>query len=154
MKKLVYAILVGLGACQSPKGSVESLLETDKQFSLKCDQEGMAVAFIAYADSEVIKLNDGQFPVVGIQDLENSFSGINDTLFSLTWEPLKAEVAASGDLGYTFGSWQLITRSNSSDSSGVVKYGNYVSIWKFHKQFGWKYVLDAGTSTPTWYELP
>ena len=154
MKKLIYAILVGMGACQSPKGSVESLLETDKQFSHKSEQEGMAVAFVAFADSEVIKLNDGSFPTVGIQALSSYFSNQNDTLFTLTWKPLKAEVAASGDLGYTFGSWQLITKSNDSDSSVVAKYGNYVSIWKYHRQSGWKYVLDAGTSTPSWYEFP
>jgi ketosteroid isomerase-like protein len=153
MKKLIYAILVGLGACHAPKGSVESLFETDKQFSLKSEHDGMATAFIAFADSEVIKLNDGSFPIVGHQALSTHFSHLNDSLFTLTWKPLRVEVASSGDMGYTFGSWQLLSK-DSADLVGRVKYGNYVSVWKYHKQQGWKFVLDAGTNTPSWYELP
>jgi ketosteroid isomerase-like protein len=66
-----------------------------------------------------------------------------DSGLMLTWVPVKAEISLSGDLGYTFGNWELFVKS-----SDTTLYGNYVSIWKKQADGSWKYVLDAGCNTP------
>ncbi len=129
-------------ACSPVKPDPSVLIETDLAFSALSSEKGMAEAFLAYADSAVVKLQDQQFPAWGIEELKNSFQDVDDSKFVLTWEPLKAEIAASGDLGYTMGNWTLVT------TGGNTRYGNYVSVWKKQADGKWKFVLDAGTSTP------
>ena len=61
---------------------------------------------------------------------------MNDSAVVLSWEPIGGDVATSGELGYTYGIYEL------KDSVNVQK-GSYVTIWK--KVNGkWKFVLDSG----------
>jgi len=59
---------------------------------------------------------------------------------------VKAEIARSGDLGYTYGNYEFITMDSLQKESKT--YGNYVTIWKRQADGSWKYVLDGGVSTP------
>ncbi len=65
-----------------------------------------------------------------------------DTARALRWAPDSAVVAASGDIGYTFGRWQSVVRTATGDS--VTGRGNYVSIWRRQPDGTWKVVLDIG----------
>jgi ketosteroid isomerase-like protein len=65
---------------------------------------------------------------------------------SLTWKPVKAEMAASGDLGYTFGNY--IYSARNKEGKLVTSYGKYTSIWKKQKDGQWKVVVDMGNSSP------
>ena len=64
------------------------------------------------------------------------------TDFQLTWRPEKAVVAASGDLGYTYGYYQSRAHAPQGD---VVHEGKYTTIWRRQKDGSWKVVLDIGT---------
>jgi ketosteroid isomerase-like protein len=61
----------------------------------------------------------------------------------LVWEPVRAEVSASGNLGYTIGVY--LRRERAEDGSTVERSGNYVSIWRLHPDGSWKAVVDIGT---------
>jgi ketosteroid isomerase-like protein len=65
---------------------------------------------------------------------------------TLTWTPIKAEMAASGDLGYTYGNY--IYTAKGKDGKLVANYGKYTSIWKKQKDGQWKVMLDMGNSSP------
>ncbi len=65
---------------------------------------------------------------------------------SLTWTPLKAEMAASGDLGYTYGNY--VYTAKNKEGKLVANYGKYTSIWKKQKDGQWKVVVDMGNSSP------
>ena len=78
------------------------LINTELAFSAMSVEKGMAAAFIAFADKDVVKLSDGRFPIVGKAALEASFKDA-PAGFTLSWYPLKAEVSRSADLGYTYG---------------------------------------------------
>lgn len=119
--------------------SADPLIETDKAFNAMAQQDGMAKAFIAYADKDVILLRQGnQLPLYGKDALARDFADVKGS--PLSWEPLKAEIAASGDLGYTYGRYRV-------KSGETVKTGVYVSIWKKQADGAWKYVLDGGAPT-------
>lgn len=63
--------------------------------------------------------------------------------FSLRWEPIFADVAKSGELGYTYGTYT--SRHTDQDGKKVTSTGKYVTIWKKQSDGTWKAVLDIGT---------
>lgn len=65
---------------------------------------------------------------------------------SLTWTPIKAEMASSGDLGYTYGNY--VYTAKNKEGKTVTSYGKYASIWKKQKDGQWKVVVDVGNSSP------
>jgi ketosteroid isomerase-like protein len=147
MKNLIFLSLIILVACTSQEDRIKEarkeILSTDRAFSAMSSEKGMHAAFLNYAAKELIKLQDGQFPVVGLEALKESFQGTSDSMFRLTWEPVKVEVSISGDLGYTFGNWELYDYQR-----GKIRYGNYITIWRKQKDGTWRWVLDGGNTTP------
>lgn len=119
------------------------VLETDKSFSKRARERGVAEAFVYYADEKVITPVPGEQPIFGKYALMESFEK-NPPDYTLTWEPLRAE--ASGSLGYTFGRYTLTTKTPAGKDS--VQYGNYISVWKRKKDGSWRYVIDTGNATP------
>lgn len=60
--------------------------------------------------------------------------------FALAWEVTKADVAASGDLGYTAGTYTMT--SNDAAGSPMTEKGKYVTIWKKQQDGQWKVAQD------------
>jgi ketosteroid isomerase-like protein len=63
---------------------------------------------------------------------------MNDSTVQLTWEPEGGDISTSGELGYTYGIYEL------KGSNDVVERGTYVTIWKKQEDGKWKFVLDSG----------
>lgn len=125
--------------------AILQIIETDKAFSKLSEEKGMNAAFVFYADNDVIKLRDGANAIIGIEQMKKIMDINNPVNGVLTWVPLKADAAESGDMGYSFGDWRFV----SKDSNGVesVTLGNYLSVWKKQSDGTWKYVIDGGNTT-------
>ena len=148
IKKIIALLLLPLLSCTAPKADVQQLIDTDKAFSALCMDKGMQEAFVQYAADDVIKLRPGERPVMNKKELEQMFAAhASDGVLKFSWTPLKADIAASGDLGYTFGNWQILIPGDGVTKDTTI-YGNYVSIWKKQADGSWKYVLDGGNQTP------
>jgi ketosteroid isomerase-like protein len=144
MKKLLLLLLVFVSCARTERDlsfEVKALLKTDEDFSQMSVDKGMKPAFLFYAAEEVIKMREGKLPLFGIKELSKSLENLPDNYIRLQWVPVKADV--SGDLGYTFGKWEM--RITGKDT---IQYGSYVTIWKRQPGGTWKFVLDAGNSTP------
>src|SRR5436190_16705521 len=76
------------------------------------------------------------------QHLQKSF----DPADQLTWQPVKIDVAASGDLAYSLGTWQL--KGKNPEGKDVTQTGKYITVWKKQKDGSWKVVADTGTVDP------
>jgi ketosteroid isomerase-like protein len=146
LQNIIWMIVV-FSSCQQEDTNElkQQILDTDRSFSKMATEKGIAAAFIYYADEKVIKPSEGQQPVVGKFALLEWYKKNPPGKYTLTWEPLKAE--ASGDLGYTFGGYTLVSKTPDG-LRDTTQYGNYVSIWKRKKDGSWRYVLDTGNSTP------
>jgi ketosteroid isomerase-like protein len=152
MNKYISILIVSLFGCTVPQekeievieSNPEILINVDKEFSSMSKENGMSEAFIFFADQDVVKLNQGQYPIIGKSKLTESFTSIDDARMSLTWEPMKAEMAKSGELGYTYGKYYFTT----SDSVETTSTGYYFSVWKKQADGNWKYVLDGGAEGP------
>ena len=112
------------------------LIETDQAFSALCKEKGMNHAFLSYAAEDAVMLRPNSFPIVGREKVETLFHG-DDTSLDFSWEPLFAAIARSGELGYTYGTYELF----AGDTKQV---GTYVSIWQKNDYGEWKFVLDSG----------
>lgn len=144
---ILGAMLTCLVSCSSPSGKSTSgdpnankvsLLEADKAFSRLCESKGMKSAFIDYIDSNGVLLRPGHMPIVGADAIDFLIQQ-NDTGFVLSWQPSFAEVANSGELGYTYGMYAL----QMKDKDTTI-FGTYVSIWKRQADGKWKFMLDTG----------
>lgn len=60
-----------------------------------------------------------------------------------TWWPDTAVVAASGDLGYTLGSYAIV--GEGEQASDTIARGNYVTVWQKQQDGSWKIAVDIGT---------
>ncbi len=150
MNKFILLIATIVFGCSPspPKEEVSAdpniLINIDKEFSDMSKENGASEAFIFFADQDVVKLDQGSHPIVGKTKLTEVYSSIDDSKMTLTWDPIKAEMAASGDLGYTYGKY-FLTTLDSVESTSI---GYYVSIWKKQKNGNWKFVLDGGAEGP------
>ena len=118
----------------------QEITDTDMAMSELAEKEGFFKAIIFYADDDMVKFSDGQFPVIGKSAFAEKY-GDNAGPKTLTWEPIIAEVANSGELGYTWGNWKFV-------QPDTTYYGNYFTVWKKQIDGKWKVVLDGGNSTP------
>lgn len=91
------------------------------------------------------KLDPGSQPAIGRQAILEVMShyGKGDTF---TWVPQEAVVAASGDLGFTWGRWTDAYR----DEHGNIKhaYGKYLDVWRRGADGKWRWIADIGNSNP------
>ncbi|MDQ3908756.1 MAG: DUF4440 domain-containing protein [Acidobacteriota bacterium] len=62
----------------------------------------------------------------------------------ISWHPAKAEVARSGELGYTSGAYQMTF--NDPSGKQVNDRGKYVTIWKKQADGSWKVMYDIFNS--------
>ncbi|MBS1743779.1 MAG: hypothetical protein JST81_12160 [Bacteroidetes bacterium] len=116
----------------------KALIQADINFSKMSAEKGMKSAFIDYIDSNGVLLRPNHLPIIGANAIDYLIQE-NDSGYVLTWEPQYAEAASSGDLGYTYGIYQLHIKSKDSSI-----YGSYISVWKKQKDGKWKFVLDSG----------
>ena len=60
--------------------------------------------------------------------------------FGLEWQATGAEVAASGDIGYTIGTFELTTEQ---DGTAMLTEGKYVVVWHKQADGSWKVQVDC-----------
>lgn len=60
----------------------------------------------------------------------------------LRWAPVRAEVAASGDLAFTTGRWTL--EATGEDGKAARAEGEYVTVWRRGADGAWRALLDGG----------
>ncbi len=121
---------------QPKKKSTEEIIKADEAFSELSKKEGMKRAFIEYIDNEGILLRPGHTPIIGANAID-FLSQVNDSSYTLTWNPSGAGIAVSEDIEYSYGIYTLQLKDT------VLK-GTYVSVWKKQKNGKWKFILDSG----------
>lgn len=120
----------------------QELIDTDTQFSKLSEERGLNEAFLSYLSDDGVLLRQNSFPVKGKELIRERFFSDSDSGYTLTWQPMFADIAESGELGYTYGTYEF--RTINPDGVPFVGRGTYVSIWKKDSLGNWKLVLDTG----------
>ena len=122
-----------------------ALLKTDSDFNKLSAEKGFVEAFLAYMADTAVLFPNGSNPISGRDNIRKHLSegSANDVLI---WKPLKAEVAHSANLGYTYGTSEY--RFTDKDGKPAIHYGKYVTVWKKQADGSWKFILDIGNPSP------
>ena len=141
-------VLGCLVACQPYKETSDEAREEMRQADIALDlaaAEKDLDRFTDLIDQDAVfygsqEIHEGRAAVV--QNWAQLFEPDGPT--TLRWQPMDAEIARSGDLGYTRGQYQLTTVGE--DGSTTRASGSYVTIWRRSNEDGrWRAVLDIGT---------
>jgi len=82
----------------------------------------------------------------GIENIKNGFKDmIADPNFSLTFTSDRADVAKSGELGYSQGAYTLVLTDPKTKKPFTDK-GKYVTVWKKQADGSWKAIADMVSS--------
>lgn len=135
-------LLFTISSCTSKKQIDDSkvLSDTDRFYSALSAEKGMNASFMEMFDSAGVMLRANQMPIEGFDAIKATLMSESDSTFTLTWEPLFAKMAASGDLGYTYGTYQITDRATDS----ITGVGKYATIWQKQSDGKWKAILDTG----------
>jgi ketosteroid isomerase-like protein len=136
---LLLLIIWVLFSCSEKKSTADPqvLKDADITFSDYSVKHGFQKAFIEFADDSVVLLKPNRMPIVGKQSLIKSYEGKSDSGIVLAWIPAKAIIAESGELGYTYGFWTYVAKSDTSR-------GTYLTVWKKDANGQWKFIADTG----------
>ena len=116
------------------------LLQADRDFARLSEETDPTQAFAAYLAPNALMLSRAGEPVEGY---DAAIAGFGDEPgFQLHWQPQLAEVAASGELGWTWGTYQVIVEDQE------VSRGKYVNIWTRQADGRWKVRMDMGNQEP------
>ena len=121
----------------------KELLEVDQEFSRTSVKKGAAAAFYLYLTDNAMQLPEGSFPIYGKKAIFDTMMQGN---YALSWTPIKAEVAESGELGWTWGNFIVVVfKEDGTESTG---FGKYLNIWKKDSDGNWKVAVDMGNQSP------
>jgi len=118
----------------------QELINADIAMSDLAIKEGFNHSIFLNADTNIVKFQENRLPLIGKNKLAIILEK-NADIKTLSWKPVGADVAASGDLGYTWGNWKY-------QAPDTAYYGNYFTAWKKQKDSSWKVALDGGNSSP------
>ncbi len=119
-----------------------ALLNTDREFSKASGATGAARAYGSYMTSDAILFRPDNFPVKDGRQIQQTLSARPG---KLVWHPAFADVARSGDMGYTYGVAEYYESGAQQKPS---EYSTYVRIWKKQEGGSWKVVIDVANPAP------
>ena len=137
----------GCTTTQPSVGQVETqrttLLRTDAAFSETSVRLGIAEAFARYVAPDGMMLPKRGEPIRGPENVRKAMEADQDS--TLVWTPRMAEVSASDDLGVTWGTYELRSRS---DKDKPASKGKYLTVWRKQPNGQWRFLFDIGNEEP------
>jgi ketosteroid isomerase-like protein len=144
---LLYAVALLAGCTPAPTppdpAAVRaSLIAADEAFAAATAAQGLE-GWMAAFDSAGIQMEPDVPFTPGVAAIRAAMApAFADSTWHLTWQPTMAFASASGDLGYTLGTWE--SRRYTDAGAGQIATGKYVTIWRKQSDGSWKVVFDGG----------
>jgi ketosteroid isomerase-like protein len=128
----------------SPKATAETLKQLEAEFMKAAGEKG-SQGYMSYYAEDAVEVPNGEALIQGKANIARTMGFLDDKNNRLIWTPVGADVSVSGDLGYTYGTYEF--HSKDKDGKPSVDYGKYASVWKLQPDGNWKVVLDMGNAT-------
>ena len=129
----------------SPKATAEMSKQLEGEFMKAAADKG-SQGYVSYYADDAVEVPNGAPLIQGKVEIAKGMGFLDDKNNRLIWTPVGADISASGDLGYTYGTYEF--HSIGKDGKPSIDYGKYTSIWKRQKDGSWKVVLDMGNASP------
>jgi ketosteroid isomerase-like protein len=114
-----------------------SLLAADRALTVAAAETSTGKALLKYLASDARLHRDGLFPFVDAKAIRSVFNAGQTLRYA--WTPAKSDIANSGDLGYTYGSFE----AKGEDANTPPLKGYYLRVWRRDGR-GWSIVADIG----------
>lgn len=146
-----FAIAIGtlvlpgnLRSTSPVKPTAEMLKQLEGEF-MKAAAEKGSQGYMSYYAENAVEVPNGGPLIQGKVEIAKGMGFLDDKNNQLLWTPVGADISSSGDLGYTYGTFEF--HSKDKDGKPVVDHGKYTSIWKKQADGSWKVVLDMGNAS-------
>ena len=136
---MMGALALGsLGRAAEMTAVTAELVRTEREFFESAFSRGFGEAVRAYIAEDGFLANSLTLGRAAQSDRARATKRERDVI---RWRPLHADVAASGDLGFTWG----VAESAPAKEGPFKPYGIYVTIWRRQTDGTWKFVYDSAT---------
>lgn len=137
---LLVAVTAPVAAESDREKLKEDLVRTEAAFFRHARAQGFNSGLHAFMAPDALIANS---LVLGreAQAAKTKAESMRPRATVMRWKPLRAEVAESGDLGYTWG----VAEAGPDEAGPFRPYGVYVTIWRRLPDGQWKFVYDAAT---------
>jgi ketosteroid isomerase-like protein len=151
MRKMwvIAALLILAVECYAAKKSIDSerqaIAKAESDFEKARAEKGLEGWLSYFADETADFVRGAPFTFTK-EEMRTHLQKSFDPADQLTWKPVKIDVADSGDLAYSLGTWQL--KGKNPKGEDVTQTGKYLTVWRKQKDGSWKVVADTGMVDP------
>ncbi len=137
----VLFLLVGAAVAQRTE---DALIQADREFAKQTAAHRLDGWMTVFTNKSVLFSDN---PVLGADAIRAAYQKLfNDPDFRLDWQPTKAEIFPSGNMGYTVGRYQGVFKNAKGEI--VHQSGTYLTVWRKEKDGSWKVAADGGEADP------
>lgn len=123
-------------------GAAKALARLDEEWAAAAAKRDVKKV-VSYYAADGIAYPPGEPACVGTAALEKVWAGyFKDPNFSVSWTPVDARVAASGDLGYTVGTYKVVVKGAAPGGKDYVEIGKTLCVWQRQADGSWKALRD------------
>lgn len=136
-------------ACNQSADTHDADVKTIKTIEIQWNQDYVAKdvdKLVAHYANDAVLMVPEMPAISGKDAIRTSLQQmVADPALKLTFEPTKVDVAKSGDLAYTQGTFS-ITATDSATKKVVNGHGSYVTVYRKQADGTWKAISDIATS--------
>jgi ketosteroid isomerase-like protein len=112
------------------------LIQQEQLVSAGCKKVDARTCFAAHLAKDARLFRESKLPFVGSAA---AIGALTEAMW--TWQPIAADVSQAGDIGYSYGTYEL------KDGNSLIEHGNYLRVWK-NEDGVWKVVIDVANPLP------
>lgn len=119
------------------QSGVAEIVAADSAFSKAARENGVPAAMATFAAEDGRVFLSRTPMIAGRANIAQQYAAW-DAQSMLQWQPAGADIAARGDMGFSWGRWTL-TKAGAEPASG-----NYVSVWRRDGEGQWRFLANIG----------
>jgi len=138
---LVFSVAAVINNAQRADvgADVRALVAAEQAFARDVGRNGIQTGFLNFLAENAFLFRPG--PVAGRDWIKSRPASKG----WLGWDPVYADAARSGDMGYTTGPWSFRPKGSTDKPAA---WGDYITIWRKQPDGTWKVEFDGGVSHP------
>jgi uncharacterized protein (TIGR02246 family) len=140
---LSFVVVCAVSAADT-KNIEQALRDLDAQWSAAAGSKDLEKTISFYSEDAIVLPTNA--PAATTKEaIRNTWKDLLASPgLAISWKTTKVEIARSGDLAYTTGTYELTM--NDASGKPVSDHGKYVEVWKKQADGKWKVVADIWNS--------
>jgi len=131
-------------AANAAESNLSGLVAAERGFAADAQTMGVRDAFVLHIAPDGLLFRPQPVRAKAWYDAHPAPPGAAKS-GKLEWAPEYAEIAGSGDFGYTYGPWRSTAQTDKGEQHA---WGHFFSVWKRGDDGVWRNVVDHGYSHP------